>query len=90
MYHLRNLFWPGGQFDTSQRERLSEQESIQLKCQAQKVIKEFFPSEFSYTHLASNSVYILAEFFGSLIGQEDYEKSIQLFLTCLENPRLNR
>ena len=45
MYHLRNLFWPGGQFDTSQKERLSEQESIQLKCQAQKVIKDFFPSE---------------------------------------------
>ena len=50
MYHLRNLFWPGGQFDTSQRERLSEQESIQLKCQAQKVIKEFFPSEWYTLH----------------------------------------
>jgi len=45
MYHLRNLFWPGGQFDTTQMERLSEQESIQLKSQAQKVIKEFFPGK---------------------------------------------
>ena len=32
----------------------------------------------------------LADIFGHMVGQEEYDKSLKLCLACLENPRLNR
>lgn len=45
MYYIRNMFWPGGQFDMSPRKQLSEQERVELKQQAVEVLKAFLPGQ---------------------------------------------